>query len=88
MLSTEAPTAYGFLGADIGTITFDQSQIAVNEDKTISVIGGDIDASASRLEAPAGSINIVSVGSEGEAEIRSSESESIEFDVDSFCRPW
>ena len=73
VLSTEAPTAYGFLGADIVTITFDQSQITVNKNATISVIGGDIDASASLLKAPAGSINIVSVDSEGEAEIRSSE---------------
>ena len=84
VFSIEPPTAYGFLAADIGTITFDQSQIGVNEGETMSVIGGGIDASASHLEAPAGAIDIVSVDSEGEAQITSSESGLIEFDIESF----
>ena len=69
VLSTEAPTAYGFLGAEIGTISFDQSGLVVNESETISIISGDMSLSASHLEAPSGNINLISVASEGEVKI-------------------
>ena len=86
VLSTEAPIAYGFLGAEIGDITFDQSQLAVKEGESISVVGGDIDASGSRQEASAGNINIVSVESEGEVMINNSESGLARFDIGAFMK--
>ena len=84
ILSTDAPTAYGFIGAEIGKITFDQSELSLGEDEALSVIGGGIHASASRLEVPGGEINMVSVNSEGEVKVSNSESGLVKFDVESF----
>ena len=87
VLSTEAPTAYGFLGADIGTLTFNNFRNLDTEFKTgetLSIIGGDIEAVGSRINAPEGNIALISLGSEGELQINCDESNSLTFNTDDF----
>lgn len=94
ILTSVPPSAFGFLDNTVGDITFKGSGsesvetsdslngITVNEGKTISIIGGDIQIQRgfvddtvlveSRIQAPEGRINVVSVASSGEAALTES----------------
>ncbi|MCK4705523.1 MAG: filamentous hemagglutinin N-terminal domain-containing protein, partial [Gammaproteobacteria bacterium] len=85
VLSISAPTAFGFLGSNPGSIevhtggideTFwPTALLEVPEGETLSLVGGPIDLGTSDfstsgfLLAPAGTVNIVSVASAGEVTI-------------------
>jgi filamentous hemagglutinin family protein len=64
---TVAPVeAFGFLGDAPGRIDINGSFLQVPEGQTLSLIGGDITLTNATLYAPAGRINLASVGSAGE----------------------
>ena len=66
-LLTVAPVAaFGFLGESPAPITVNGGFLQVPEGQTLSLIGGDISLSNATLYAPAGRINLASVGSAGE----------------------
>ncbi|NOZ52156.1 MAG: filamentous hemagglutinin N-terminal domain-containing protein [Gammaproteobacteria bacterium] len=69
-LSVAAASAFGFMDDNIGTITLNGAQIAVNEGNTLSIIGGDISLTqGAKLSAPNGRVNIASAASQGEMDI-------------------
>ncbi|MEL6710102.1 MAG: filamentous hemagglutinin N-terminal domain-containing protein [Pseudomonadota bacterium] len=71
-LTVAAPEAFGFLDADIGTIRIDGSQQSVAEGQTISLVGGEISTtSGATFETSGGYINLVGLGSVGEARLSS-----------------
>lgn len=70
VLSVASPAAFGFLSENPAGITIQQSNLAVPEGETVSLIGGDIEIVGSgaldEIVAPSGRINIASVASAGE----------------------
>jgi filamentous hemagglutinin family protein len=68
-LSTAPVSAFGFLGNNPGAITIQQSTLAVQDGKTISLIGGDIAMDGGLVQAPGGQINLASVQSPGEVPV-------------------
>ena len=68
-LSTAPVSAFGFLGNNPGTISIQQSTLAVQEGKTISLIGGDLAMDGGFVQAPGGQINLASVQSPGEVPV-------------------
>ncbi len=63
---TAAPvSAFGFSSLP-GTISFDQSTLAVPDGQSFSVVGGDITMNGATIRAPGGRVNLVSVKSAGE----------------------
>ena len=70
ILSTAAPTAFGFFGAPKGGITLDGGRLSVNNGEVVSLIGGNLSLkNNSRVIATSGQINLVSLQSQGEARI-------------------
>ena len=68
-LLTVAPVeAFGFLDA-AAPISIEGSHLAVPNDHSLSLVGGDINIKNSELFAPDGFINLASVASEGELKI-------------------
>lgn len=69
VLTTAAPSAFGFLNANPNGITVDRSNktLLVKAGQSLSLIGGDIQIINGTLRAPGGRINLVSVDSPGEA---------------------
>jgi filamentous hemagglutinin family protein len=74
LLTTAAPSAFGFLGDNPGAITIDHSKLAVPQGQTLSLVGGDITITGTDLNTDnvsliteGGTINLVSVASAGEA---------------------
>lgn len=75
-ISSAPVAAFGFLGSNPGVITVQGGQLAVPEDHSISLIGGNITIESgtlgdnavqpARLVAPAGTISLASVASPGE----------------------
>ena len=67
-LSSASVTAFGFLGEHAaGPITVQAgSPIAVDEGKSVSLVGGDISISGRTIAAPGGQINVASLRSAGE----------------------
>jgi len=64
---TSAPVvAFGFLGPVPAAISFDRSQMQVQDGKTFSVIAGDVSLSGATLRAPGGRMQIAAVGTAGE----------------------
>lgn len=64
---TVAPVAaFGFLGEAPAPITVNGGFLRVPEGQTLSLIGGDLSLRDATLYAPAGRINLASVGSAGE----------------------
>ena len=92
VLSTQAPTAYGFLDAEIGKITFEHSLLNLDAEKSFSVIGGDIQASGIKgldvlgtiIIVPGGDVNLISLASVGEVQINTKESDISTFNLESF----
>ncbi|MDM8549583.1 filamentous hemagglutinin N-terminal domain-containing protein [Desulfobacterales bacterium HSG2] len=70
VLSTAPPAAFGFLPRSdeesIPQISLDEAELSVDDGKTISLIGGDIEIIGSDMIAPEGRINMASVASAGE----------------------
>ena len=75
-ISSAPVAAFGFLGSNPGAITVQGGQLAVSEGQGISLVGGNIEITAARLEngtsvpsritAAGGHINVVSVVGAGE----------------------
>ena len=85
VFSAEAPTAFGFLGANIGNITFHDANLVAANSESISVIGRDIQATETMLKAPSGNIHLVSTKSQGEVKLTKSESSVTAIDTESFA---
>ncbi len=66
ILTSAAPSAFGFLDNSPAGITVDGGFLEVSEGETLSAIGGDIEIKNGYLYAPGGQINVVSVASKGE----------------------
>lgn len=67
VLSSAPVSAFGFLDGNIGAITVDRAYLQVDDGKSISMVGGDIEIWNGYLVAPGGRIDLASVASEGEA---------------------
>ena len=65
LLTSAAPSAFGFLGPTVAPISFNGCSLSVPNQKSLSVIGGDIQIMNGQLMAAGGRINIVSLGSAG-----------------------
>ncbi|RKZ50654.1 MAG: hypothetical protein DRR08_30050 [Candidatus Parabeggiatoa sp. nov. 2] len=65
LLTVAPPQAFGFLD-NPAPITIQDSLLSVHEDKTLSILGGDLQMDNSALYAPDGQVNLVSVASGGE----------------------
>ncbi len=66
VLTSDPPSAFGFLGPSPAGVSFDQSFMQVPTGKTLSVIAGDIQMQNSTLFAQGGKINLASAASAGE----------------------
>jgi filamentous hemagglutinin family protein len=65
LLTSAPPNAFGFLGPTVAPISFNGCSLSVPNQKSLSVIGGDIQIVNGQLTAAGGRINIVSLGSAG-----------------------
>lgn len=65
-LSSAPVSAFGFLSGNSGSISVNQSTLAVPNGQTLSLIGGDITIDGGKVQAPQGGINLASVRSAGE----------------------
>lgn len=86
LLTVSPPSAFGFVSAAPAGVTVQNSRLAVPEGQTLSIVAGDItmvndDPEKSLLSAPGGAVNLVSVGSPGEAVITADG-----FDTSGFAR--
>ena len=70
-LSVAEPRAFGFFDADPGAILVDGPTLEVDEGETLSLVGGDITVDGGRLNAEAGTINLLALGGLGEADVAS-----------------
>lgn len=68
-LTTAPVSAFGFLGSTPGSITVQQSTLAVTAGQTIALVGGDIAVDGGVVQALGGQINLVSVRSAGEVPV-------------------
>ncbi|MEM7018082.1 MAG: hypothetical protein AAF512_12185, partial [Pseudomonadota bacterium] len=70
-LSIAPPSAFGFVGDEIGNISIDQSHLLIPAGETFSLVGGDIRIQAEAMQndftlnAHAGQVNLVGVSSTG-----------------------
>ncbi|NJD05656.1 MAG: filamentous hemagglutinin N-terminal domain-containing protein, partial [Methylococcaceae bacterium] len=70
VLTSAPPEAFGFLGENPASITATGSRLEVPRGKTLDLVGGDITLTSSRVAAPSGRIDLVSVKSPGEVPAR------------------
>lgn len=85
-LTAAAPEAFGFLGAPVGGITVEESQLAVHPGERVTMIGKAVQISGGPsgwISSPGGGIGLVGVASEGEVTLDSSDPASAP-DVSSF----
>jgi len=68
-LSSAPVSAFGFLSGNSGSISVNQSTLAVQNGQTLSLIGGDVTLDGGIVQAPQGRINIVSARSAGEVPV-------------------
>lgn len=66
LLSTDPPSAFGFLGDNPAPLSIKGSKLQVHEGKTFSLVGGYLTINNSQLAAPSGQLQIASVGFAGE----------------------
>lgn len=66
LLSQAPVVAFGFLNPHPRPISVQGATLNVAEEKSLSLIGGDITIAGGRLNAPGGQIDVVSVASRGE----------------------
>lgn len=81
VLSVADPAAFGFLGSNPAAIVGDRAYLQVAEGKTLSIVGGDVTYAGTPvgtndlpfipavLNAPGGTINLISVASPGEVSL-------------------
>jgi filamentous hemagglutinin family protein len=72
LLTTVAPTAFGFLNDSPHSITIQGSQLSVTQGNTLSFNGGDLELTQSQLQAEEGQINLASIASPGLVTLTSS----------------
>ncbi|MEO5357609.1 MAG: filamentous hemagglutinin N-terminal domain-containing protein, partial [Nitrospirae bacterium YQR-1] len=72
VLTTAAPSAFGFTSSNPTGVSIDGGFLEVAEGKGITIVAGSIDIKNGYLYAPGGQINLASVASAGEASITSS----------------
>jgi filamentous hemagglutinin family protein len=88
ILTMAEPVAFGFLGPSAAAISMSggsQSQLQVNQGKTLSIVGGDLHLSGGALSAPGGRVQLASVASAGEV-ILSTGQQAPDLGVSSFAR--
>ena len=83
ILTSGLPNTFGFLRTDPENISFVKSDLILNEDKTLSIIGGDITIEGAQIMVPGGDVTILSVASEGEMSIDNTDKET-PIDITSF----
>ena len=73
VLTVAGPTRFGFIDAQIGTIGVVDviAPLAVGQDQTLTLVGGQIDVTNSTLVADSGRINVAAVASAGEVSLGS-----------------
>ncbi|MDH5324094.1 MAG: filamentous hemagglutinin N-terminal domain-containing protein [Gammaproteobacteria bacterium] len=81
VLSVAAPTAFGFLDGNVGSISLDATQLRVDSGREINLSGGHIRITGSaeqqaQLQAPNGVISLNSVASIGEVPFASSDADT------------
>jgi len=69
LLTSAPPAAFGFLSDMPASLSIRGSQLAVPEQQTVSLIGGDIDIEDARVTASFGRLNLASVAEQGEVAI-------------------
>jgi filamentous hemagglutinin family protein len=72
-LTSAPPEAFGFMDRHVAPITVKGSPegaIKVPEGDALSVVGGDIKIQGGKLSAPSGRVNLASVASKGEVELK------------------
>lgn len=62
-LTVAEPVAFGFLGPTAASISINGSNLTVDAQRTLSVVGGDIRVTGATLTAPGGRVQIDGVGS-------------------------
>jgi filamentous hemagglutinin family protein len=85
-LTIADPASFGFLDSNIAPLTIQESVLQVNNGESLALVGGDIQITgglAGFLNAPAGSIDLVSVASAGDV-VWDSADPSTAIDVDDF----
>ena len=82
ILSTANPAAFGFLSSTPAPITMDSGFIQTGQNGRLSLVGGNLDIAGATLYAPGGRVDLISVGSPGEARLTASG----QIDVDSFAQ--
>lgn len=70
LLTTAPPEAFGFLGEDEASIEVDGGSLTVQPSQNISLVGGDLHVNNSKFVASAGTIHMVSVAGQGEAQVQ------------------
>jgi filamentous hemagglutinin family protein len=66
VLSTAAPSAFGFLAANPAGISVTSSTLAVPAGKGLSLVAGSLNINGAAISAPAGQMNLVATASAGE----------------------
>ncbi|MDY6991821.1 MAG: filamentous hemagglutinin N-terminal domain-containing protein [Pseudomonadota bacterium] len=69
ILTAAPPAAFGFLTDTPAALSIRGSQLAVPEQETVSLIGGDIDIKNARVTASFGRLNLAGVAEQGEVAI-------------------
>ncbi|MBF0559221.1 MAG: filamentous hemagglutinin N-terminal domain-containing protein, partial [Nitrospirae bacterium] len=72
LLTSAAPSAFGFIGNTPGGITVNGSSLQVGSGKALSFVGGNLTFSGSNVSAPSGTISLISAASPGEATLSNS----------------
>ncbi|MEK7989988.1 MAG: filamentous hemagglutinin N-terminal domain-containing protein [Thiotrichaceae bacterium] len=72
ILSTAAPSAYGFLDNDIGKIDIAGAKLVLPRAEQLSLVGGNLNIDNAVLFAAAGQILLTSIGSSGELSLEAS----------------
>jgi len=66
VLSTAAPSAFGFLASNPAGITVTSSTLAVPAGKDLSLVAGSLNINGAAISAPAGQMSLVATASAGE----------------------
>ncbi|MDH5435504.1 MAG: filamentous hemagglutinin N-terminal domain-containing protein [Gammaproteobacteria bacterium] len=69
VLTTAAPTAFGFLDNSIAPITFEGGLLQLDDEAVFSVVGGDINNTDTTIYVKGGRINLAAVAAAGEVHL-------------------